>query len=270
MRPLRLIGGILGIVGPGRQAQIVAGGNNPPACRPRRRATTIAGVSPHSAAHVPSLARRHQDAGQTAHFFALAVSRPCRSRSKSMSRPAALPKTVLVGLPEAAVKESTHRVERALVNSGFLRPHDRVVINLAPAELPKQAASFDLPITLGHAGRQRTDRVRESSPIRRGGRVGPRRRHAADQGRAVDGHRRRGPAGFARAGRAQRQCGRGGGRRRDRDHRRQQPGPGGGFLHRPDRNRAHPAAARRMVSRPIRTTTSILPTFADRKWPSGP
>lgn len=63
--------------------------------------------------------------------------------------PCALPKTVLVGLPEAAVKESQHRVERAMVNSGYLRPQDRVVINLAPAELPKQAASFDLPITLG-------------------------------------------------------------------------------------------------------------------------
>ncbi|MEX0677476.1 MAG: YifB family Mg chelatase-like AAA ATPase [Pirellulales bacterium] len=63
--------------------------------------------------------------------------------------PGALPKTILVGLPEAAVKESTHRCERAMVNSGYLRPHDRIVINLAPAELPKQAASFDLPITLG-------------------------------------------------------------------------------------------------------------------------
>ncbi|MBC8350744.1 MAG: YifB family Mg chelatase-like AAA ATPase [Planctomycetes bacterium] len=63
--------------------------------------------------------------------------------------PGAIPKTVLVGLPEAAVKESTHRVERAIVNSGFLRPQDRIVINLAPAELPKQAASFDLPITMG-------------------------------------------------------------------------------------------------------------------------
>ncbi len=60
-----------------------------------------------------------------------------------------LPKTMLVGLPEAAVKESIHRVERAIVNSGFERPNDRVVINLAPAELPKQAASFDLPISLG-------------------------------------------------------------------------------------------------------------------------
>lgn len=63
--------------------------------------------------------------------------------------PAAMPNTVLVGLPEAAVRESTHRVARAMVNSGFIRPNDRVVINLAPAELPKQAASFDLPITLG-------------------------------------------------------------------------------------------------------------------------
>jgi magnesium chelatase family protein len=63
--------------------------------------------------------------------------------------PVALPKTILVGLPEAAVKESTHRVERAMVNSGFMRPQDKIVINLAPAELPKNAASFDLPITLG-------------------------------------------------------------------------------------------------------------------------
>jgi len=63
--------------------------------------------------------------------------------------PSGLPKSVLVGLPEAAVKESTHRVERAIVNSGFQRPQSRVVINLAPAELPKQAASFDLPISIG-------------------------------------------------------------------------------------------------------------------------
>lgn len=60
-----------------------------------------------------------------------------------------MPKTMLVGLPEQAVKESVHRVERAIVNSGFQRPNDRIVINLAPAELPKQAASFDLPISLG-------------------------------------------------------------------------------------------------------------------------
>lgn len=63
--------------------------------------------------------------------------------------PAAMPSTVLVGLPDAAVRESTHRVGRAVVNSGFVYPHERVVINLAPAELPKQATCFDLPISLG-------------------------------------------------------------------------------------------------------------------------
>ncbi len=63
--------------------------------------------------------------------------------------PTAMPKTILVGLPEAAVRESRHRVDRAMVNSGFVRPQDRIVINLAPAELPKQASSFDLPISLG-------------------------------------------------------------------------------------------------------------------------
>ena len=63
--------------------------------------------------------------------------------------PGAMPKTILVGLAEAAVRESTHRVERAIVNSGYTRPIDRVVINLSPADLPKDAASFDLPIALG-------------------------------------------------------------------------------------------------------------------------
>lgn len=48
-----------------------------------------------------------------------------------------LPKTVIVGLPETAVKESVHRIERALVNSGYQRPDDRVVINLAPACLQR-------------------------------------------------------------------------------------------------------------------------------------
>jgi magnesium chelatase family protein len=60
-----------------------------------------------------------------------------------------MPKTVLVGLAEAAVKESTHRVERAIVNSGYRRPTDRIVINLAPADLKKDANGFDLPIALG-------------------------------------------------------------------------------------------------------------------------
>ena len=82
--------------------------------------------------------------------------------------PVAIPRTVLVGLPEAAVKESTHRIERAIVNSGFVRPQDRIVINLAPAELPKQAASFDLPIALGilaASGQFDSDRLHEYAVV---------------------------------------------------------------------------------------------------------
>src|SRR5690348_9747953 len=62
---------------------------------------------------------------------------------------AGLPKTLLVGLPEAAVRESIHRIERALVNLGYSRHPGRLVVNLAPADLRKDAGGFDLPIALG-------------------------------------------------------------------------------------------------------------------------
>ena len=62
---------------------------------------------------------------------------------------AGLPKTILVGLPELAVRESVHRIERALANLGYQRPTGRVIVNLAPADLRKDAGAFDLPIALG-------------------------------------------------------------------------------------------------------------------------
>lgn len=62
--------------------------------------------------------------------------------------PAQQPRTVIVGLPEAAVRESIHRIERALVNLGYRLPFGRTVINLAPADLRKDAGAFDLPIAL--------------------------------------------------------------------------------------------------------------------------
>src|SRR6266849_5917148 len=62
---------------------------------------------------------------------------------------AGLPKTVLVGLPEMAVRESIHRIERAMANLGYQRPSGRTVINLAPADLKKDAGGFDLPIAIG-------------------------------------------------------------------------------------------------------------------------
>jgi magnesium chelatase family protein len=58
-------------------------------------------------------------------------------------------KTVLVGLPELAVRESIHRIERALANLGYQRPFGRTIINLAPADLRKDAGAFDMPIALG-------------------------------------------------------------------------------------------------------------------------
>jgi magnesium chelatase family protein len=60
-----------------------------------------------------------------------------------------LPSLSIVGLPEAAVKESKDRVRGALLNSNFEFPARRITINLAPADLPKDGGRFDLPIALG-------------------------------------------------------------------------------------------------------------------------
>ncbi len=60
-----------------------------------------------------------------------------------------LPNFSIVGLPEAAVRESKDRVRAALINSNFEFPARRIIVNLAPAELPKQGGCFDLPIALG-------------------------------------------------------------------------------------------------------------------------
>ncbi len=60
-----------------------------------------------------------------------------------------VPKLNIVGLPEAAVKESKDRVRSALLNSYFEFPRQRMTINLAPADLPKEGGRFDLPIALG-------------------------------------------------------------------------------------------------------------------------
>ncbi len=60
-----------------------------------------------------------------------------------------LPSFSIVGLPEAAVRESKDRVRAALINSNFDFPHQRIIVNLAPADLPKQGGRFDLPIALG-------------------------------------------------------------------------------------------------------------------------
>ncbi len=60
-----------------------------------------------------------------------------------------LPQLSIVGLPETAVKESKDRVRGAIINSHFEFPIQRITINLAPADLPKEGGRFDLAIALG-------------------------------------------------------------------------------------------------------------------------
>ena len=59
-----------------------------------------------------------------------------------------LPTTIIVGLPDTAVKESRERVKTAIKNSGCSYPQTRVSVNLAPADVPKLGTHFDLPIAL--------------------------------------------------------------------------------------------------------------------------
>ncbi len=60
-----------------------------------------------------------------------------------------LPAFSIVGLPEAAVRESKDRVRAAIINSNFEFPARRITVNLAPADLPKDGGRYDLPIALG-------------------------------------------------------------------------------------------------------------------------
>jgi magnesium chelatase family protein len=60
-----------------------------------------------------------------------------------------LPQFSTVGLPEGAVKESKDRVKSAIKNSGYDFPARRITINLAPADIRKDGAAFDLPIAIG-------------------------------------------------------------------------------------------------------------------------
>jgi magnesium chelatase family protein len=60
-----------------------------------------------------------------------------------------LPRMAIVGLPETAVKESKDRVRSALITSQYTFPTQRITVNLAPADLPKDGARFDLAIAIG-------------------------------------------------------------------------------------------------------------------------
>lgn len=61
---------------------------------------------------------------------------------------AGLPGFNIVGLPDMAIKESRDRIKAAIRNSGFSFPSTKIIVNLAPADIKKEGASFDLPIAL--------------------------------------------------------------------------------------------------------------------------
>jgi magnesium chelatase family protein len=75
-----------------------------------------------------------------------------------------LPAFATVGLPDGAVRESKDRVRAALKNSGYDFPTRRITANLAPADIRKEGAAFDLPISIGilaATGVVRTDKLRQ-------------------------------------------------------------------------------------------------------------
>ncbi|MHC5004644.1 MAG: magnesium chelatase domain-containing protein, partial [Planctomycetota bacterium] len=95
--------------------------------------------------------------------------------------PAQVPGTSLVGLPDTAVRESMQRVRTAIQNSGYAYPRARVVINLAPADTPKEGPVYDLPI----AATVLTAAGTIDAPARR--RNGPAGRHLLAGELALDG-----------------------------------------------------------------------------------
>jgi magnesium chelatase family protein len=60
-----------------------------------------------------------------------------------------LPSFIIVSLPDTAVQESRERVQAAIKNTGLMFPRQRIMVNLAPADLRKEGPAYDLPIALG-------------------------------------------------------------------------------------------------------------------------
>src|SRR5436190_9611149 len=76
-----------------------------------------------------------------------------------------MPLFTMVGLPDTSVRESRDRVKSAIRNSGFDFPPHRITVNLAPADVRKAGAAFDLPIALGILAAQGTVERREIGDV---------------------------------------------------------------------------------------------------------
>jgi magnesium chelatase family protein len=81
-----------------------------------------------------------------------------------------LPGMSIVGLPDAAVKESSDRVSAAIRNTQLALPVRRITVNLAPADIRKEGSAFDLPIAIGilsASGMIENDRLKKNGDSRR-------------------------------------------------------------------------------------------------------
>jgi magnesium chelatase family protein len=83
----------------------------------------------------------------TVHGIALVGLEPRRVRVEAVNTQG-LPITRLIGLPDTAVRESVDRVKTGALRSGLRWPNEKLVVNLAPADLPKVSTGFDLPFAI--------------------------------------------------------------------------------------------------------------------------
>ena len=83
------------------------------------------------------------------HSFVLQGIEPSACEVEVDVGDAGMPSHTIVGLPDAAVKESIERVRTAIINSGYPFPAARLLVNLAPADIKKEGPSFDLPVAIG-------------------------------------------------------------------------------------------------------------------------
>ena len=173
--------------------------------------------------------------------------------------------SVMVGMPDVAVRESRERIKSALINSGFGYPNKRITINLAPANVRKEGAGFDLPVAIGILGAMgaltSADRHIFIGELSLDGAIRPVRGVLSIAVCARE-------QGIREPGGAGGECGRGGGSVGRECVWRALPGGGGGDAR---RGRANLRRRARRLTATARTSSPlpISATCAGRRWRSG-
>jgi magnesium chelatase family protein len=136
--------GVFGPLGPGRYQTTMASSTSTTSTTSPSSSTSV------STSGAPSIPVRAASASDVACVWSAAVvgvtGTPIEVEVRISSQ---LPRVDIVGLPEAAVRESVSRIRGAIAAGGLVFPDRRVTVNLAPAELRKSGAGLDLPIAIG-------------------------------------------------------------------------------------------------------------------------